>query len=256
MLVVTIELWPHGREEAKEVLANATIANRGRQGLGYTYHAVLRERGDPELGIERREQVVEISAYDRRQSAWNLLLEVLAQTRPVEEISPPEEQPRVRDRSTRRLGFMKGDAQVPDDFDREMEIVEAGRGSNAHLRQVAGRNAAEEHAIGLFMDVLPAAWGLCEHQVEQLLDVPSGWLRAWRNHEVRLDAHARAALVELGLIQERMRLMATPDRYVKFWHRAWAETSPIGKRTPWQAFEEDGRQAITKINQFLASGLL
>jgi hypothetical protein len=150
---------------------------------------------------------------------------------------------------------MKGNGHVPDDLDRQMEIGEAGAGDARYLPRAGGGAAAEEHAMGLFLDVLPAAWNLTEHQLEQLLDVPPGWLRAWRNHEVRLDSQVRKALVEFGTLQERMRLIATPDRYSKFWHHAWAEGSPIGKRTPWQAFKEDGREAITKISQFLASGL-
>ncbi|TFI57510.1 hypothetical protein E2493_15005 [Sphingomonas parva] len=77
MLVVTVELWPYGLEEAKEVLAKATIANCGRDGEGHCYRAELHERGDPSLNIAEMNKTVEIPAHDRRQSVWRLLERVL-----------------------------------------------------------------------------------------------------------------------------------------------------------------------------------
>lgn len=258
LLVVSVELWPYGSEDAKEVLAEAAIANCGKDELGYTYRAALRERGDPELNIKRREQIVEISGYDRCQSVWNLLLKLLERAAtaqvPVGNRLTAERLGARRGRP-QRLGFMKGAGRVPVDLDRDMETVEVHAGNEALTRQPAGRTAAEEHALGLFLDVIPSAWNLTEREVERLLDVSPGWLRAWRNHEVGLDSAVRAALAELGSLQERMRLIATPDRYSEFWHHAWPELSAIGNRTPWQAFEEDGREALTMINRSLAVGL-
>jgi hypothetical protein len=109
MLVIRVELWPYGLEDAKTVLAEGTIANRGRHGSGYTYRAVLSETGDPELGIERREQIVEISGYDRRQSVWNLLLQVLAKGRAGQERT----RARVRNEQSLTGSYRRQPASAP-----------------------------------------------------------------------------------------------------------------------------------------------
>jgi hypothetical protein len=215
VLVVRVELWPYGVEDAKELLGDATIQNRGRDATGSSYRAVLRERPDPDLGIRRRDQTIHISGYNRRQSVWNLVLRMLAAAW----------------------------------FDHE---VKSGPES---ARSMVEDTAADSEALALFLDVLPSAWRLTEGQVERLLYVKPGWLRAWRNYEVELDDAVRTRLWQLGLLQRRMSLISQPEDYSAFWHRAWADTSPLGNRSPWQAFDEEGENAIRKIQQFLDSGL-
>jgi hypothetical protein len=215
VIVVRVELWPYGIEDAKEVLGEATIQNRGRDDAGSSYRAVLRERPDPDLGIRPRHQVVHISGYDRRQSVWNLVLRMLAAAW----------------------------------FNHEVKL----RTNSA--RVMVEDSPADSEALGLFLEVLPSAWGLTEGQVERLLHVDPGWLRAWRNYEVGLDDGVRTRLWRLGLLQRRMGLISDPESYSTFWHRAWADTSPLGNRSPWQAFDEEGDDAIRKIQQFLDGGL-
>lgn len=217
MIVIKVELWPYGIEDAKQSLAEATIENRGRDDAGYKYRAVLRERPDPELGIRRRDQTINITGYDRRQSVWNLILRMLAAAWRQHELESLD-------------GYQPAEACAED-------------------------TAADSEALALFLDVLPSAWGLTEQQIEQLLKVAPGWLRAWRNHEVRLDSPVRTRIWKLGLLQKRMGLISKPEDYCTFWHREWAETSPLGSRSPWQAFEQEGDDAIRKIQQFLTGGL-
>jgi hypothetical protein len=81
MLVIRVELWPYGLEEAKELLAEATVGNLGPDQEGFRYKAELRERENPALGISGGSQIVEIGGHDRRQSVWNLLRTVLTAAR-------------------------------------------------------------------------------------------------------------------------------------------------------------------------------
>jgi hypothetical protein len=113
---------------------------------------------------------------------------------------------------------------------------------------------SDDEMLGLFLDVLPAAWGFSEADFEKLLELPRGWLRAWRNHEVAIDDELALEIRELGALQRRLRLLRTPDGYSRFWHHRWSAHSPIGARTPWQAFCDDGPSALALIRQHLDSG--
>lgn len=217
LIVVKVELWPHGLEGARQPLGEAIIDNRGCGDDGYKYRAVLRKAADPDLRIRARNQTIQISGYDRRQSVWNLILRVLAAPWLEHERKSLEE-------------YQSAPAWVED-------------------------SVADSEALALFLQVLPSAWGLTEGQIEQLLQVEAGWLRAWRNYEVKLDGPVRSRLWQLGLLQRRMSLVSQPESYSEFWHRPWAETSPLGNRSPWQAFDEEGDEAIKKIQQFLDRGL-
>ena len=81
MLVVTVELWPYGIEEAKEVLAKATIANAGPDGTGHRYRVAFRERQDSALRIPALDATVEVRGYQRQQSVWNLVAEAISSLR-------------------------------------------------------------------------------------------------------------------------------------------------------------------------------
>lgn len=118
----------------------------------------------------------------------------------------------------------------------------------------APQHQREDNMLGLFLDVLPAAWGLSEAEFEQLLNLPCGWLRAWRNHEVKIDDELKRDINELGVLQRRIRLVRTPDGYSRFWHHRWTAGSTIGARTPWQAFVEDGPAVLTALRRHLDSG--
>lgn len=113
---------------------------------------------------------------------------------------------------------------------------------------------SERKALALFLDVLPAAWALTEAQFERLLEVSPGWHRAWRNHEIAIDDAVASRIWDLGALQDRIGLLHTPESYAEFWHHRWAAESPIGNRSPWEAFEDEGAAGLAKVKALLDSG--
>jgi hypothetical protein len=197
-----------GSEERRRTIADVVIENRGPAGDGYHYRAKLSQVSYPALGVPQLNWVGDVVGWDRKQSVWNLIGEVIQ------------------------------NAGVSN------EAV-----SSAH------RRGGEQHTLGLFLDILPDAWGLSESDFEKLIDLPEGWLRAWRNHEVEIDDELASDLLKLGTLQIGMRLVRTPGNYAGFWRHRWRADSPIGARSPWQAFEEDGWSAVEAITSYLRQGL-
>ncbi len=80
MIAVQIELWPFGSVEGRRIIAAAVIENRGldESGIGYRYLAELHQTAEASLQIPALEQIVEISGFDREQSIWHLLHQVLS----------------------------------------------------------------------------------------------------------------------------------------------------------------------------------
>ena len=80
MIAVQIELWPLGSGERRKIIAAAVIENRGldESGIGYRYLAELHQTAEASLQIPALEQIVEISGFDREQSIWHLLHQVLS----------------------------------------------------------------------------------------------------------------------------------------------------------------------------------
>lgn len=207
MIVVRVELWPMGSEEGRHAIAEAVIENCGPVRDGYHYRAELSQVSYPALGVPQCSWVGDVVGWDRKQSVWNLIDEVI-----------------------QNAGLSR--QPVSD----------------------ARRTGREQHTLGLFLDVLPAAWGLSEREFEKLINLPEGWLRAWRNHEVEIDNALASDLLKLGALQIGMRLVRTPDNYAGFWHHRWRFDSPIGARSLWQAFEEDGWPAVEAIINYLHQG--
>lgn len=207
MIVVRVELWPMGSEEDRLTIAEAAISNRGSNGDGYHYEARLSQVGYPALNVSELNWVGDVLGWDRGQSVWSLISEVI------------------------RTAGVSGEAVL----------------DVRHRRR-------ERHSLGLFLDVLPSAWALSESQLEKLLDLPVGWLRAWRNHEVEIDDDLASDVLTLGALQSGMRLVRAPGEYGGFWHHPWRADGPIGARTPWRAFEEDGWQAVEAIMEYLRQG--
>lgn len=80
MIAVQIELWPLGSGEGRKIIASAVIENRGldESGISYRYLAELHQAAEVSLQIPALEQIVEISGFDREQSIWHLLHQVLS----------------------------------------------------------------------------------------------------------------------------------------------------------------------------------
>ncbi|MFW2831700.1 hypothetical protein [Sphingomonas sp. ID0503] len=77
MIVVTVQLWPFGKEEEARTLAEARIANTSRNILEERYTAYVTEEAAHELGIPGMDRKVHITEHDRRQSVWALVLRVI-----------------------------------------------------------------------------------------------------------------------------------------------------------------------------------
>ncbi len=78
MIVVTIELWPHGDESKKKHLGTAKIANDGRGTLTEgDYDVVLSKTGRPNQ-TWRKGRVTEFPR--RRLGPWDLLYRALRNT--------------------------------------------------------------------------------------------------------------------------------------------------------------------------------
>lgn len=77
MIVVTVELWPHGDERRKRHLGTATIANdlSGTQDTG-NYHVMLSKAGRPKE-TWRRGRVEAFPRLSRRLGVWDLLYRAL-----------------------------------------------------------------------------------------------------------------------------------------------------------------------------------
>lgn len=107
------------------------------------------------------------------------------------------------------------------------------------------------------LDLLTAAWGLAEVEVEGLLRVPEGSLAAWRNASPAVWSEDIATQVEgLKRLQDAIWLHHLPTRYAAFWRRPWSAGSPIGQRTPLLAITEGGASTVALITRFLrAAGL-
>lgn len=77
MLVVKVELWPHGDGTQAKELGRMVIAHSGpaiKGGYNYTVRARA-EAWDPIHGVAEGDGVVK--GYDRLQHVWNLVREAL-----------------------------------------------------------------------------------------------------------------------------------------------------------------------------------
>lgn len=99
----------------------------------------------------------------------------------------------------------------------------------------------------LLLDLLQAAWGVNDAELEQLLGLPEHWLSLHRNHEVAIGPAENAGLQKLLAVHEALRLVVRPGGYSDWLRRHWTPDSSIGKRTPLQVMLDDGDIGIAKI---------
>lgn len=104
-------------------------------------------------------------------------------------------------------------------------------------------------SIEHLFDLLPAAWALDDGEFEELLQVPPGWLKSYRMHEVKPNEHAWERLQRLFAFHQAMRLVVRPGGYSQWLRRPWQPKSLIGRRSPLQAILEDGDSALDLIGQ-------
>lgn len=113
--------------------------------------------------------------------------------------------------------------------------------------------AAQQMRLGeahLLLDLLPAAWGMTDRDFEQILLVSRGWMIARRNHEVGLGPDVRVRLRRLLQFQNALALIVRPNAYAEAWRRPWKSDSPIGARSIWEAYQQDGDAVFDVVEAF------
>lgn len=214
MIVVQVELWPLGAGEQRKIIASAVIENRGLDDSGgYRYFAELHNKGEPTLQIPAREHSVEISGHDRRQSVWRLIHHVLSA-------------------ATTEVASQKA-APALVDSPNESRAVEPPSSSGTYE-----------------LDLLAAAWGWRQEEVAVVLRVDADRLRAWRNHELFIDAASMTRIALLKRVHVAMWRVLAPGSYARWWRRS----GPFGGRRPIEVALED-EDGLEKIEMACASAI-
>jgi len=130
----------------------------------------------------------------------------------------------------------------------EMEWHQRDRGPGAMFQAIEDRWMRE---LTLLLDLLPVAWGLTDSEFEQLLGVSGSWLQNWRQRQTAIEAGVRERLWRLRRLHDVLRLLIRPCEYAVVWRDVWNAESPIGQRSPWQAFHEDGDEALDRLENYL-----
>lgn len=74
MIVVVVELWPHGDESKARPLGSLALANVTQPGdLLDSYRMEMDEAGHAALGIPPLKKVDLIQGHNRKQSVWKLV---------------------------------------------------------------------------------------------------------------------------------------------------------------------------------------
>lgn len=144
-------------------------------------------------------------------------------------------------RSPRELAETDAGMLIARNLVAEMEWSARHHGLAA-LHQVGKDNVMRE--LTLLLDLLPLAWGLCDEEFGRLLNVPSSWLRQWRDHAVDIDAVLQERLLRLRRFFDALRSVLGVSEQATAWCYIWTAESPIGQRSLLQAFEDDGDAAL------------
>ena len=105
----------------------------------------------------------------------------------------------------------------------------------------------------LLLDLLQAAWGIDDVELEGLMGLPEHWLNSHRNHEVAIGTAEYAGLQKLLGVHEALMLVVRPAGYSEWLRRAWRTDSPISGRTPLHVMLEDGDDGIALIQALCRS---
>lgn len=106
-----------------------------------------------------------------------------------------------------------------------------------------------EKDLEICLDLIPTAWDMDDATFERIVGVRTGFLDAWRHHEVSVSEGDRNLIRRVLLFHETIRLHVRPRGYAAWWRRKWAEESCIGARTPLQVWEESGWEGLDLIKQ-------
>lgn len=105
-------------------------------------------------------------------------------------------------------------------------------------------------------DLIQAAWGLEDRELEALLGASEGWLSAWRNHEAEMSSEQRARLSALLALHEAIRLHVPPDRYSKWIRRRWKADGLTNGRSALEMLLSEGQDGMQKLGAYLRAEAL
>ena len=128
-----------------------------------------------------------------------------------------------------------------------MEWHARHRGVGAFL-QACGDSSMREFT--LLLDFLPIVWALEDEEFEELLIVPRRWLSEWRQHDLELEGPSRERLLRLRRFHDALRLVVQPREHASVWRTVWKAEGPIGQRSLWQAFQEDGDAVLDRMENY------
>lgn len=112
---------------------------------------------------------------------------------------------------------------------------------------VSGITERRTRECTLLLDLLPLAWGLQDHEFETLLGIQNSWLQRWRDGEEPIGSALQDRLFRLHRFQETLRQVLQPNEYAAAWRSVWMSGSALGNRSLWEAFLEDGDDALDTV---------
>lgn len=96
-------------------------------------------------------------------------------------------------------------------------------------------------------DMLPVVWGVEPRVFEQLLGVPSGWLAAYRIHEVKPEDETWTQLSALLGLHLAMRMVVEPGGYARWLRQPWTAESAIGSQSPLELLLAEGQKGLERL---------
>lgn len=111
--------------------------------------------------------------------------------------------------------------------------------------------SARHNELCPLVDLLQAAWGLADQEFVYLLGVSPDWLESWRMGKVDISAEVAGRLRRLRQFHDALRKATHPLDYAKAWRGEWPPDGPLGKRSLWEAFQEDGDSALDVTETYL-----
>jgi hypothetical protein len=116
--------------------------------------------------------------------------------------------------------------------------------------EVSFRGRGPEEDFENYLDLIPAAWNIADVIFEKMIGVETGFLDAWRNHDISVTEEIREPLRRIANFHETLRLHVAPRGYADWWRRSWSKTSPIGARSPLEVWSDDGWDGLDLIARY------
>lgn len=108
----------------------------------------------------------------------------------------------------------------------------------------------------VLIDLLQVAWALADERFEQLLGVEPGWLENLKHHKAQFTPAISDRLGRLTRFHNAVRHCSPRSFYNEFWDAAWPHDSPLGARSPWEAWMKEGEVSLRAIEAVAHRGEL